>query len=51
MEPNILNVNYNILQIGGQVMCTVKYVDDLVLLAKEEMVLYGMLVGVKDTVE
>ena len=32
-------------------MCTVKYVDDLVLLAKEEMVLYGMLVGVKDTVE
>ena len=30
----------------GQVIRTVKYVDGLVLLAKEEMKLYEMLVGV-----
>jgi hypothetical protein len=29
-------------KIGDQVICTVKYADDLVLLAKEEMVLQGM---------
>jgi hypothetical protein len=29
-------------KIGGQVICTVKYADALVLLAKEEMVLQGM---------
>jgi hypothetical protein len=29
-------------KIGGQVICTVKYADDLVLLAKEETVLQGM---------
>jgi hypothetical protein len=28
-------------KIGGQVICTVKYADDLVLLAREEMVLLG----------
>jgi hypothetical protein len=28
-------------KIGGQVICTVKYTDDVVLLAKEEMVLQG----------
>jgi hypothetical protein len=31
------------LKIGGQVICPVKYADDLVLLAKEEMVLQGMI--------
>jgi hypothetical protein len=30
-------------KIGGQVICTVKYVDDLVLLAREEKVLQGMI--------
>jgi len=34
------------LQIGGQVIRTMKYVDGLVLLAKEEMELYGMVAGV-----
>jgi hypothetical protein len=29
-------------KIGGQVICTVKYADDLVLLAREEKVLQGM---------
>jgi hypothetical protein len=29
-------------KIGGQVTCTVKYADDLVLLASEENVLQGM---------
>ena len=29
-------------KIGGHVICTVKYADDLVLLAKEEVVLHGM---------
>jgi hypothetical protein len=29
-------------KIGGQVICTVKYADDLVLLAKEETVVQGM---------
>jgi hypothetical protein len=29
--------------LGGQVICTLKYADDLVLLAKEEMVLQGMI--------
>jgi len=29
-------------KIGGQVICTVKYADDLVLLAREEMLLQGM---------
>jgi hypothetical protein len=29
-------------KIGGQVICTVKYADDLVLLAKEEKVLQCM---------
>jgi hypothetical protein len=28
---------------GGQVICTVKYADDLVLLVKEETVLQGMI--------
>jgi hypothetical protein len=31
------------LKMGGDVICTVKYVDDLVLLAKEETVLQGMI--------
>jgi hypothetical protein len=30
---------FGALKIGGQVICTVKYADDLVLLAKEETVL------------
>jgi hypothetical protein len=30
------------LKTGGQIINTVKYVDDLVLLAKEEMVLQGI---------
>ena len=30
-------------RIGGQVICSVKYADDLVILAKEEMVLQGMI--------
>jgi hypothetical protein len=30
-------------KIGGQVICTVKYADDLVLLAREETVLQGMI--------
>jgi hypothetical protein len=30
-------------RIGGQVICTVKYVDDVVLLAKEETVLQGVI--------
>jgi hypothetical protein len=29
-------------KIGGQVICTVKYADDLVLLAREEMVLQSV---------
>ena len=29
--------------IGGQIIQTVKYADDLVLMAKEEMVLQGMI--------
>jgi hypothetical protein len=29
-------------KIGGHVICIVKYADDLVLLAKEEVVLHGM---------
>ena len=29
--------------IGGQIIQTVKYIDDLVLMAKEEMVLQGMI--------
>jgi hypothetical protein len=29
-------------KIGGQVICNVKYADDLVLLAKEEVVLKGV---------
>ena len=32
--------NFNI---GGQIIQTVKYVDDLVLIAKEETVLQGMI--------
>jgi hypothetical protein len=35
----------NILQTGEQIIGTVKYVDGLVLLAKKEKKLYGMLVG------
>ena len=31
-------------KIGGQVICTVKYADDLVPLAKEETVLQGIIV-------
>jgi len=31
------------LRIGGEGVCTVKYVDDLVLLAKDEMALQGMI--------
>jgi hypothetical protein len=30
-------------KIGGQVICTVKYADDLMLLAREEKVLQGMI--------
>jgi hypothetical protein len=30
-------------KIGGQVICNVKYADDLVLLAKEETVLQGLI--------
>jgi hypothetical protein len=30
-------------KLGGQIICTVKYADDLVLLAKEETVLQGMI--------
>jgi hypothetical protein len=37
----------NILQIGEREIPTVKYVDGLVLLDKEEIVLYGMLVGLE----
>jgi hypothetical protein len=33
----------------GQLICTVKYADDLVLLAKEEMVLQGMIVRLTET--
>ena len=29
--------------IGGQIIQTLKYADDLVLMAKEEMVLHGMI--------
>jgi hypothetical protein len=31
------------LEIGGQVICTVKYADDLVLVATEETMLQGMI--------
>jgi hypothetical protein len=30
-------------KIGGQIICTVKYTDDPVLLAKEELVVQGMI--------
>ena len=36
-------------KIGGQVICTVKYADDLVLLAKKTMVLYDMFDIVTET--
>ena len=39
-------VNNNLLRkhkIGGQVICTVKYADDIMLLAKEEMELPSMI--------
>jgi len=36
-------------KIGGQVTCTVKYADDLVLLAKEEVVLQGMIERLMET--
>jgi hypothetical protein len=35
----LLLESFGDLKIGGQVICTVKYADDLVLLAKEETVL------------
>jgi hypothetical protein len=34
-----------ILQIGRQIICTVKHADDFVLQAKEETVLQGMIAG------
>jgi hypothetical protein len=37
-------------KIGGQAVRTVKYADDLVLLAKEETVLQGMIVRLIDIV-
>jgi hypothetical protein len=35
-------------KIGGQVVCNVKYADDLVLLAAEEKVLQGMVVRLSE---
>jgi hypothetical protein len=40
MQPVCISLDF---KIGGQVIRTVKYADDLVLLAREEKVLQGMI--------
>jgi hypothetical protein len=41
-------VGFGDFKIGRQVICNLKYTDDLVLLAKEEAVLQGMFEGLLD---